>query len=390
MDLSGVLILASLLIGLLVVVMLAVLLRRQEATRRELAQLRARLHSERLLTQEVAQASRAARALEADGEQEPVSYDRAAPIHHLAVVMNPVKYPQPERFRAEVEQAMRRSIGSIQLSFYETTRDDAGHGQATQAVRDGADLVLAAGGDGTVREVASALAGGPVRMGIIPGGTGNLLARNLDVPLENVQAAVEHAITGIDHRIDVGWLQSGMSVQAAERAPKRIFLVISGYGADAEIVGATDVKLKRRFGWPAYVLAGLGKLAGRSHEVVVSLPGGTEQILQARTVLIGNVGKLPGGITLMPDATIDNGHLEILALGWRGAAGFGQILTQVVNPRLSAGPRLSTMQRFLTRSVTVASSKPMPVQLDGDTEAPATHLIAAVEPAALIIRAGDR
>lgn len=379
MDLSGVLILASLLIGLLAIIMLTVVMRGQEDLRREVHQLRARMRTEAALP-------RSGSASPVDPDVDPDS----RPVRHVAVVMNPSKYESPERFRGQVEQAVRRTVTKVDLSFFETTLEDPGQGQARRAVAEGADLVIAAGGDGTVRQVASALTGSEVRMGIIPGGTGNLLARNLDVPLEDVQAAVAHALEATDHRIDVGWLQSGMSAQSAERAHRQIFLVISGFGADAEIVGATDATLKRRFGWSAYVVAGVGKLVGRSHDVVVSLPDGTEHVLQARTVLIGNVGKLPGGIVLMPDATIDNGRLEVLALGWRGAAGFGQILTQVVNPRLARGPKLSTMQRYLTRSVSVASSRPLPVQLDGDTGADATHLIAKVEPAALIIRAGVR
>lgn len=386
MDLSGVLVLTSLLIGLLSVIMLTVVLRGQENLRREVHQLRARLRGQAALPGASSASSPA--SADAEGEEE----DGAdPPVRRMAVVMNPSKYDSPERFRTEVEQAVRRIAGEqVELSFLETTVADPGRGQARQAVAEGADLVVAAGGDGTVRMVASALTGTDVRMGIIPGGTGNLLARNLDVPLEDVPAAVAHMLEATDHRIDVGWLRSGRSAEAAERAHREIFLVISGFGADAEIVGATDPKLKRHFGWTAYVVAGVSKLVGRSHDVVVRLPDGTEHVLQARTVLIGNVGKLPGGIVLLPDATIDNGHLEVLALGWRGAAGFGQILTQVVNPRLARGPKLSTMQRYLTREVTVASSKPLPVQIDGDMGADATHLVATIEPGALLVRAGRR
>src|SRR5699024_2925251 len=138
------------------------------------------------------------------------------------------------------------------------------------------------------------------------------------------------------------------SARAAER---QIFLVIAGFGADAEMIGYTDPEMKRRIGWIAYIFGGV------------------------RTVLLGNVGKLPGGFVLMPDATIDNGRLEVVVAGWRGAAGFSQVAAQVVNPKLTPkfGPKLSTMERYLTTGIRVTTAKPQPVQLDGDTDTEATH-----------------
>lgn len=306
-------------------------------------------------------------------------------VTQAAVVMNPSKHADPEAFRARVERAAGRISGTT-VRFYETTVEDPGYGQAQEAVDDGAHLVIAAGGDGTVRMVSAALAHTDVRMGIIPVGTGNLLARNLAIPLDDVDGAVLAAMAGRDRQIDVGWLQAGMSESEAQKAPKQIFLVMSGYGADAEMIGAATTQLKRRIGWVAYVLAGLNKITGTSHDVRITLPDGNSHDLKARTVLIGNTGKLPGGIVLMPGAHLDNGMLEVLALGWRGAAGLSQIVTQVMTPRLALRPRLSTMERFLTAGVSLAASRPQPVQLDGDTEDDATHLIAKVDPGALRIR----
>ncbi|WP_341856959.1 hypothetical protein [Brachybacterium sp. GPGPB12] len=107
---------------------------------------------------------------------------------------------------------------------------------------------------------------------------------------------------------------------------------------------------------------------------------------------MGNVGKLPGGFVLMPDATIDNGRLEVVVAGWRGAAGFSQVATQVINPKLvpKVGPKLSTMERYLTTGIRVTTAKARPVQLDGDTDIEATHLIATVDPGVLrVARPGE-
>lgn len=376
MDAVHLMLLTTLVVVVITIVLLIVVARQVVANRRELAELR----------------EAANLALREDGGDGSGGASRPrvpARVRKVTVVMNPTKHSDPERFRKRLRTVVD-AIHDTSLTCLDTTPEDPGHGQTLQAMRDGADLVIAAGGDGTVRMVASALAGSDVRMGIIPVGTGNLLARNLELPLDDVERALLTAITGKDRRIDVGWLQAGMSQEEADAAPRRIFLVMSGYGADAQMIGYTDPQLKKRVGWIAYVFGGIRTIVGRSHDVVVSLPGGSSFALKARTVLIGNVGKLPGGLVLMPGATIDNGRLEVLVAAWRGAAGFSQIVTQIVNPRIVARPRLSTMERYLTEAVHVAATKPQPVQLDGDTEDAATHLVASVDAGALMIRTPGR
>ena len=147
-------------------------------------------------------------------------------------------------------------------------------------------------------------------------------------------------------------------------------------------------KMKKRIGWIAYIFGGIRTILGRSVDVVVQLPDESRHAHKARTVLLGNVGKLPGGFVLMPDATIDNGQLEVVVAGWRGAAGFSQVATQVINPKLTPriGPKLSSMKRYLTPGVRVTTTKPQPVQLDGDTDVEATHMIATVDPGVLRLR----
>lgn len=321
----------------------------------------------------------------ADDEDADGADDR---LRRVAVVLNPSKFDSTAEFRRVVSDVVTRVEGA-ETVFYETTIEDPGRGQAEQAVAEGADLVMAAGGDGTVRQVAAALAGSGTRMGIIPSGTGNLLARNVDLPLEDPARAMTVALTGHDHQVDVGWLRVGDSPAAARAAQRQIFLVIAGFGADAEMIGHTDPTMKKRIGWIAYVLGGARTVLGRrSVDVTVTLPDESVHTHKARTVLLGNVGRLPGGFVLMPDATIDNGLLEVVVAGWRGAAGFSQVAAQLVNPRLvpKVGARLSTMERYLTRGILVSTAKPQPVQLDGDTDDEATHFVASVDPGVLRLR----
>lgn len=373
MDLTLLLLsIASVVTTIIAVVLLVVVLRRLGRHRRELSALKSE------------SAARAEAHEHPDDGEDAVAADR---LRRIAVVLNPSKFEGTDDFRRRISEVVERVEGA-EVEYYETTIDDPGRGQTEQAVADGADLVMAAGGDGTVRMVASVLAGTDTRMGIIPSGTGNLLARNVDIPLEDPAAAMVAALTGKDHQVDVGWLRYGDSPATAQSAPKQIFLVIAGFGADAEMIGYTDPRMKKRIGWVAYVFGGVRTILGRSVDVVVELPDRTRHAHKARTVLLGNVGKLPGGFVLMPDATIDNGRLEVVVAGWRGAAGFSQVVTQVINPKLvpKVGPKLSTMERYLTTGIRVTTAKAQPVQLDGDTDIEATHLIATVDPGVLRLR----
>lgn len=384
MDLGAVLSIIGLVVGVVAIVLLALVLRSLSRHRRELAELRA------ATTGAIPVVPADGEATDAGGEP-TAQEDPPARLAKVAVVMNPVKFADADAFQRRVEEVVHR-VEEAEVAFYETSREDPGQGQTRQALSDGADMVVAAGGDGTVRMVASVLAGTDVRMGIIPSGTGNLLARNVDVPLEDPAAAMTAALTGQDRHVDVGWLQTGSSIAEATTASPQIFLVIAGFGADAEMIGHTDDSMKKRIGWIAYVLGGVRTVMGRSVDVVLDLPDGTRHTHRARTVLLGNVGRLPGGFVLMPDATVDNGRLEIVVAGWRGAAGFSQVVTEVVNPRLvpsrrtRIANRLSTMERYLSPAVQVVTASPQPVQLDGDTDDEATHFIAKVDPGVLRLR----
>lgn len=387
---------ASIVVTVVTVVLLVVVLRHLGRHRREIAALRAategsgaRAGAGAAGDGTPAGAARADGVAEADAD--PHDASPADSIHRVAVVLNPSKFQDAEMFRTRVREVVEK-LGDAEVAFYETTVEDPGRGQTRRALQEGADLVVAAGGDGTVRLVSSVLAGTDTRMAIIPAGTGNLLARNLDIPLEDPTAAITAALSGKDRQIDVGWLRSGGSVSEAAASAEQIFLVIAGFGADAEMIGHTDDTLKKRLGWIAYVVGGVRTILGRSVDVMLDFPDGTRHAHKARTVLLGNVGRLPGGFVLMPEATADNGRLEIVVAGWKGAAGFSQVLTEVVTPKLvpkgrfAERTRLSTMNRYQATEVRVATTKAQPVQLDGDTDTEATHLIARIDPGVLRLR----
>ena len=241
-------------------------------------------------------------------------------LTRLAVIYNPTKVGVDEvRRRAEARAAEH---GWTDPVFYETTEEDPGTGQASRAAADGAGLVIACGGDGTVRSVAQGLLGTSVPMGVVPLGTGNLLARNLDIPLDDVDRALRVAMSGRSRAIDLGEVNytDGDGVTHDD-----VFLVMLGAGMDADMIAGTDDKLKARVGWLAYVGAFANTLL-RGHRIRVeySLDDGSPIQTRARTLLVANCGMLQAGMVLLPDAVIDDGLLDVLALRAKGPLGWAQ------------------------------------------------------------------
>lgn len=238
----------------------------------------------------------------------------------LAVVYNPTKVGIDEVRRLAEERASRH--GWTDPVFYETTEEDPGTGQAARAAADGVGLVIACGGDGTVRSVAQGLLGTSVPMGVVPLGTGNLLARNLDVPLDDVDRALRVAMSGRSRAIDLGEVHytDGDGVSHDD-----VFLVMLGAGMDADMIAGTDDKLKARVGWLAYVGAFANTLL-RGHRIRVeyALDDGSPIQTRARTLLVANCGMLQAGMVLLPDAVIDDGLLDVLALRAKGPLGWAQ------------------------------------------------------------------
>ncbi|MBB1011711.1 diacylglycerol kinase family enzyme [Dietzia kunjamensis] len=238
----------------------------------------------------------------------------------LAVVYNPTKVGIDEVRRLAEERASRH--GWTDPVFYETTEEDPGTGQAARAAADGVGLVIACGGDGTVRSVAQGLLGTSVPMGVVPLGTGNLLARNLDVPLDDVDRALRVAMSGRSRAIDLGEVHytDGDGVTHDD-----VFLVMLGAGMDADMIAGTDDKLKARVGWLAYVGAFANTLL-RGHRIRVeyALDDGSPIQTRARTLLVANCGMLQAGMVLLPDAVIDDGLLDVLALRAKGPLGWAQ------------------------------------------------------------------
>ena len=306
----------------------------------------------------------------------------------VAFVVNPTK-PGVPILRETAVRACRNQ-GLPEPLWLETTPADPGRGQSRDAVRRGADLVVAVGGDGTVRAVAEAVASSGIPMGVIPIGTGNLFARNVDIPLGSAEKALEVALSGRDRTVDIGWLEIERASGDLDGG-EHLFLVIAGLGFDAKMVEDTDENLKRWVGWLAYFFSAIRHLHGPRLRVLVDIDDHESRPLKLRSLLIGNCGKLPGGLTLLPDAVIDDGWLDIAALDTRGGIlGWGQLFGEVVlqgfGVRSQLPARVGRVDHVRGRQIVATVDPPVQVQVDGDVLGKASVVRARVDPGALIIR----
>ncbi|HRZ34877.1 MAG TPA: diacylglycerol kinase family lipid kinase [Candidatus Paceibacterota bacterium] len=264
-----------------------------------------------------------------------------------------------KRFRRRLEALARECV------LMPTAGPGVAVDLAAQAVRQGFDTVVAAGGDGTVNEVLNGIAGVEhglerARLGILPLGTMNVFARELGLPL-NPDAAWRLVRQGNETTVDLPWAE----FEVEGRTARRCFAQLAGAGLDSRAIEFVDWTWKTRIGSLAYAAAGLRAMRGFQPLVTVTLPDGTRS--SGELVLVGN-GTLYGGcVTMFPGASLRDGLLEIrvlprvgvltlarFALSWLFRGGF-----------VVPGERHLRADRF-----TLTSDEAVPFQVDGDNAGP--------------------
>lgn len=303
------------------------------------------------------------------------------PLKRAGIIVNPTKVAHLPTMRQRLTDACLAQ-GWGEPIWLETTTADPGTGQARQAVADGAAVVCPLGGDGTVRAVAAALVGTETPLGLLPGGTANLFARNLDLPVDSVERALTVALTGQNKRVDVGRLSVDRSGQH-EFPEEHIFLVMAGLGFDAAMMAGADASMKSKLGSAAYLFSGARNLAGPGFRVRVKFDNELEFTRRTRTVVIGNCGRLLGGLVLMPDALVDDGRLDTILLSPKGVVGWTAVAGHVAT-RQRKGHKM--IDHHAGQEVRVRSDRPEEVQVDGDPIGPARAISATVDHLALVVR----
>lgn len=282
--------------------------------------------------------------------------------------------PSAGRRKASPLEAITRALRQpfVDLQVHETT----GPGDATivarQAASEGFELVVAAGGDGSLNEVANGLVGSEVALGLVPVGTENVLARELGIPLEPTLAC-QHLFEKIPRRIDVG------------RVGDRHFVCFAGIGFDAHVAHSLDPKRKAAMGALAYFLTSFERIGPyrRSPRRATLTVDGVEMTSSFWLMLVGNIQNYGGGMKPAPKARMDDGLLDLCLYP---VAGYPGTLRQMVSTRGGRHLGLPGMIYQQARKIEVVTDPIEQVQLDGDPWAGTTPLTIEVVPRSLTVR----
>jgi diacylglycerol kinase (ATP) len=240
--------------------------------------------------------------------------------------------------------------------------------EVERVLKDGAELILAWGGDGVVRRCVDALKDARTPLGILPAGTSNLFATNLGIR-KDIEEAVRVALRGDRRRIDVGRFNG-------ER-----FAVMAGAGFDAAMIKDAD-NHKDRLGRAAYVLSGAANLDAKPFAAKIKVDGSRWYKGPATCILLGNVGSLFGGIEVFDDAQPDDGLLE---LGVVMAQGPVQLTRTVVRTALGKAEKSPFVRVTKARSVRVKLDRKVRYELDGGDRSKVTEFKVDVEPRAVTV-----
>jgi YegS/Rv2252/BmrU family lipid kinase len=248
--------------------------------------------------------------------------------------------------------------------------------RAADAVKEGCEVVVAVGGDGAVLQVATSLVKTKVALGIIPMGTGNLLAGNLKIPTEQAKA-VQALLDGRHRRIDVG----RVTVAGGKHYT---FTVACGVGFDAKVMQKTGAGQKRRWGKLAYfanAISEAGGIRNVPHQITLD---GAETTTEAAQVLIANFGRMSAGVT--PDRAIepDDGILDVIAVRASGRLS-GLLAGWEALRQTHLGESVSgRAMRAQAREVRVETNPSQLVEVDGSVVGK-TPITASIVPDALTV-----
>jgi diacylglycerol kinase (ATP) len=274
--------------------------------------------------------------------------DAGAPIRQVLLIVNPAARRGRRGQRAAVDAFDRRGIHCDVVVT-------AGPGDAARAVAERGELyhaIFALGGDGTAMEILGALGDSGPPLGILPSGTGNLMARALRIP-RRVPKAVQRLLEGEEARIDLGRLDDG-----------RRFALVAGVGVAATMVIETSSGLKRRLGLLAYVLVGARALLRFQVFTARVNVDGVEHEQRASALLVANFGAVLGKLVTLGDGIrYDDGVLNVCAFNPRGIRDAIRISRKLIRRDFTAD---RCMWYASGRRIEVATEPSLPVQADGE------------------------
>lgn len=272
----------------------------------------------------------------------------------------------------ELREVLTRA-GIDEPAWFEVPKSKFAPSCVSEAIDQGADLLFVWGGDGMVQRCIDAVGEAPVALAILPAGTGNLLARNLGIPID-LERAVDIGLHGPRRTIDVGAVNG-------ER-----FAVMAGTGLDALMIRDVDREAKRRFGRAAYVWTGAKHLRSEPFTAKIDVDGHRWFKGSAGCVLVGNVSKVLGGVEVFDGATPEDGLLE---LGVVTAKGMVQWLRALARTAVGSADRSPFVQTTKAQAITVKLDRKVPYELDGGDKKAKKRLEIHVQPAAVTVCVPD-
>jgi YegS/Rv2252/BmrU family lipid kinase len=248
--------------------------------------------------------------------------------------------------------------------------------QVQRALDDGAELLIAWGGDGLVQRCVDTLAGSgsDVPLAIIPAGTANLFATSLGIP-GDIEDALAVGLRGERRPLDVGRFNG-------ER-----FAVMAGAGFDAAMIQDAAAGLKDRVGRAAYVWTGVKNIRSKSFRATIKVDGAAWYKGSASCILVGNIGALFGGVEVFEDARPDDGKLELGVVTADGVLEWSRLLARVAAGRASKSPFAQTTK---ARKVKVKFDRKVLYELDGGDRTEVRAFKIKVEPGAVLVCVPDR
>lgn len=271
----------------------------------------------------------------------------------IFLIANPAAARASERSSRAIVEALDKEGNEL------TVLTTSGPGDAIElcrnAVREGADVVAAFGGDGTVMEALEGLLATDIPLAVIPGGTANLLAGNLRIPNSPAKAA-RIIMEGRPRIIDIGRLETAEAT--------RYFAVGAGAGYDAELMSGTSGEAKRRWGWAAYVSYVMRTAPSiRPIPFRVTVDGSCSE-LDAASVLVANCREImPGILSLGGEVALDDGHFDTFILKAHGLLESAALVVQLMRQKVK---ETEQVRRLSGREVRVECDTPQPVECDGD------------------------
>ena len=261
------------------------------------------------------------------------------------------------------------SAGVTDPLWYEVAKSKQAPDCARDALEKGAGLVFVWGGDGTVQRCVDALAGSDVDLAILPAGTANLLATNLDIP-KDLPAAVDIGLHGDRRRLDTGTLNG------------EHFAVMAGAGLDALMIRDADGGMKDRIGRAAYLWTGARNLSASPVKARIKVDGRKVYSGTVTCVLVGNVGSVFGGLELFEGSRPDDGLLEVGIVTAKSSTQWARTVGRVVLGRAEKSPFVTTSRG---RKIRVRFDRRVACEVDGGDRPDTEKLRITVRPGSIRI-----